>query len=128
MQKFIRLIILLISISTLLSGAMQVIVPAFVLNFVGAEIDTTTKQLFATIGMFMFLFGGIMIHALYNEENNRVVVIWSGLQKLGASVAVFIGIFKGVFIPIAAGVALFDLLSGLLFFYYLNSLKSNAVG
>jgi len=120
MRKIIRLIILLISVATLFSGAIQVVAPAFVLNFVGAEIDTTTKQLFATIGMFMFLFGGMMIHALYHEDNNRVVVIWSGLQKLGASIAVFIGIFNGVFIPIAAGVAIFDLLSGLLFFYYLR--------
>lgn len=128
MKKYIRPILLLISVTTLFSGAMQVIAPAFVLNFVGAEIDTGTKQLFATIGMFMFLFGGMMIHALYHEDNNRVAVIWSGLQKLGASVAVFIGIFNGVFIPIAAGVAIFDLLSGLLFFYYLKTLKSDAVG
>jgi hypothetical protein len=127
MKKFIRTILLLISLTTLLSGLMQVIAPAFVLNFVGAAIDTTTEQLFATIGMFMFLFGAMMIHALYNEENNRVAVIWSGLQKLGASIAVFIGIFKGVFIPLAAGVAVFDLLSALLFFYYLKTLKDYAV-
>jgi hypothetical protein len=107
---------------------MQAIAPAFVLNFVGAEINTTSKQLFATIGMFMFLFGGMMIHALYHVENNRVVVIWSGLQKLGASVAVFIGIFNGTFILLAAGVAVFDLFSALLFFYYLKTLKSDATG
>jgi hypothetical protein len=128
MKKFIRPIILLISVTTLISGAMQVIAPAFVLNFVGAAIDATTSQIFATIGMFMFLFGAMMIHALYNEENNRVAVIWSGLQKLGASVAVFIGILNGVFVPIAAGVALFDLFSVVLFFYYLKTLKSDASG
>ena len=127
MHKYIRLLILLISMSTLLSGAVQVVAPAFVLNFVGAEIDLTTKQLFATIGMFMVLFGGMMVHVLYNEENNRVAVFWSGLQKLGASIAVFMGIYLGVFMPIAAGVAVFDLVSGLLFFYYLRTLKTNAV-
>ncbi len=120
MKKYIRLILLLISVATLFSGAMQAISPEFVLNFIGAEIDATSKQLFATIGMFMFLFGGMMIHALYSAEDNRVVVIWSGLQKLGASVAVFIGIAQGIFIPLAAGVAVFDLLSGILFFYYLK--------
>jgi hypothetical protein len=128
MTKFIRIIILLISLTTLASGAIQVIVPSFVLKFVGAQIDTTTSQLFATIGMFMFLFGAMMIHALYNEENNRVAVTWSGLQKLGASVAVFIGIFNGVFVPLAAGVAIFDLLSAVLFFYYLKTLHRDAVG
>jgi hypothetical protein len=128
MRKFIRLIILLISVATLFSGAIQAIAPEFVLNFIGAQIDLTTKQLFATIGMFMFLFGAMMIHALYNEENNRVVVIWSGLQKLGASAAVFIGISQDVFVPLAAGVAVFDLFSALLFFYYLKTLKSDAIG
>lgn len=122
MRKYIRLMLLGISLATLFSGAVQAISPTFVLDFVGAEIDKTTVQLFATIGMFMFLFGGMMIHALYHEDKNRVVIIWSGLQKLGASVAVFIGIFKGIFIPLAAGVAVFDLFSGILFFYYLKTL------
>jgi hypothetical protein len=128
MAKFIRIIILLISITTVISGGIQAITPSFVLKFVGAQIDTTTRQLFATIGMFMFLFGAMMIHALYNEENNRVAVIWSGWQKFGASVAVFIGVYKGVFIPVAAGVAIFDLLSALLFFYYLKTLQHDKAG
>lgn len=123
MKKYFRLILLLISVTTFISGAMQVIAPAFVLNFVGAEIDTTTRQLFATIGMFMFLFGGMMIHALYHEDNNHVVVIWSALQKLGAAIAVTAGIMKGVFLPVAGMVAAFDLVSGILFFVYLRSLK-----
>jgi hypothetical protein len=124
MKKYLRIILLLISITTLLSGAMQVISPAYVLNFVGAEIDSTTKQLFATIGMFMLLFGGMMIHALYHEDDNSVVVIWSALQKLGASIAVAVGIMKGVFLPVAGLVASFDFVSGILFFVYLRSLKS----
>ncbi len=124
MKKYLRIILLLISVTTLLSGAMQVIAPAYVLNFVGAEIDTTTKQLFATIGMFMFLFGGMMIHALYHEDDNRVAVTWSALQKLGAAIAVAVGIIKGVFLPVAGLVASFDFVSGILIFVYLRSLKN----
>jgi len=127
MKKYLRLTILLISIATLLSGGLQLFEPGIVLNFVGVGIDTSTKQLFATIGMFMFLFGAMMIHALYNEENNRVVIFWSALQKLGASLAVFIGILKGVFISLTAGIAIFDLLSGLLFFYYLKTLSKDEI-
>jgi len=123
MKKYFRLILLLISVITFISGAMQVIAPAFVLTFVGAEIDSTTSQLFATIGMFMFLFGGMMIHALYHEDDNRVVIIWSALQKIGAATAVAIGIMKGVFLPVAGMVAAFDFVSGILFFIYLRSLK-----
>ena len=125
MKKYLRIILLLISVVTLFSGAMQAIAPAYVLNFVGAAIDANTKQLFATIGMFMFFFGGMMIHALYHEDDNRVVVIWSALQKLGASVAVAIGILKGIFLPVAGIVAAFDLFSCVLFLVYLQSLKSN---
>ena len=120
MKKYIRLIVLLLSVATLFAGAIQAIAPAFVLNFIGAEINTTTKLLFAIIGMFMFLFGGMMVHGLYHEDNNRVVLIWSVLQKSGASAAIFIGIFNGTFIPLAAGVALFDLFSAIMFFYYLR--------
>jgi len=124
MKKYLRPILLLISVSTLISGAMQVIVPAYVLNFVGAAIDLTSKQLFATIGMFMFLFGGMMIHALYHEEDNRVVVIWSAFQKIGASIAVTTGIIKGIFLPVAGLVAAFDFVSGILFFAYLRNLNN----
>ena len=125
MKKYIRLILLLISLSTLMSGAIQVVAPALVLTFVGAAFNVAMNQLFATIGMFMFLFGGMMIHALYHEDDNRVVVIWSAFQKLGASVAVAIGIMKGVFSPIAGMVAAFDLVSGILFFVYLRGLKTD---
>lgn len=125
MKKYIRLVILLISVATLFSGGMQAIAPAFVLNFVGAAVDVAMKQLFATIGMFMFLFGGMMIHALYHEDDNRVVVIWSAFQKLGAAIAVAIGITKGVFSPVAGMVAAFDFVSGILFFVYLRSLGTD---
>jgi hypothetical protein len=128
MKKYIRLILLLISVITLISGLTQLLIPADVLSIVGATIDKDTKHLFSIIGMFMFLFGGMMIHVLYNENNNRVAVLWSGFQKLAASAAVFIGIFKGVFVPVAAGVAIFDFLSALLFLYYLKTLKIDAVG
>ena len=125
MKKYLRIMLLLISVSTLISGALQVISPEFVLKFVGATVDLTTKQLFATIGMFMFFFGGMMIHALYNEDDNRIVVIWSIFQKLGASAAVAIGIVKGVFLPVAGLVSAFDFVSGILFFVYLQRLKSD---
>lgn len=125
MRKYIKVILLFISLITLLTGASQVMFPAFVLKIVGAEISSTAEHFFAIIGMFMFLFGAMMVQVLNNGEDNRVVVLWSGLQKLGASVAVLTGIYKGLFMPLAAGVAGFDLLSGLLFFYYLKTMTNN---
>ena len=127
MKKYIRIILLLISLTSIMSGAIQAIAPEFVLKFVGSAVDLTTKQLFATVGMFMFLFGGMMVHALYHEDDNRVVIIWSAFQKFGASIAVGIGIMKGVFLPVVGMVAAFDFISGILFFVYLRSLSSGSI-
>ena len=123
-MKYLRLVLLLIAIATVLSGLTQVIAPAFVLETVGAQIDPTTKHFFAIVGMFMFLFGGMMIHAIYSERANHAAFFWSGLQKLGAAIAVFLGIANDLFAPIAAGVAGFDLLSGILIFIYMRSLRA----
>ena len=48
------------------------------------------------------------INFLYQNNVTYVVVLWGGLQKAGASIAVFIGIAKGLFSPMAAMVAGFD--------------------
>ena len=125
MKKPLNLIIVLISIATILSGLTQVFMPGMVLKTIGADITPATTQFFATIGMFMAVFGGMMLHAVYSPQPNPVVVTWSALQKFGASVAVGIGIAKGILAPIASGVALFDLFSGLLFLYYLKSTTRN---
>ena len=122
-RKSLRLIILIISVLTVIAGAVQVINPGFVLSAIQGEASPTAVQLFATIGLFMFLFGGLMIHSLYSAYPDKVVVFWSGLQKAGAAIAVFIGISKGLFSSTAALVAGFDLLSALLFFIYLTNKK-----
>jgi hypothetical protein len=125
MKISIRLLVLIISVLTLISGMVQVIAPAFVLHFVGAEVTPTAAHFFGIVGMFMALFGGLMIHALYSVHTNEVAVLWCALQKLGAFVAVGLGIFHDIFSIMAAAVALFDLFSGLLFLYYLKTLKDS---
>lgn len=124
MKKYLNLIVLLISVATVLSGLTQVFVPGFVLNVVGASVTPTSSHFFAIVGMFMALFGGLMLHAVYSEYPNRVAILWCALQKLGAFVAVGLGILNGIFSIMAGGVALFDLFSGLLFLYYLKTLPS----
>jgi hypothetical protein len=105
---------------------MQLIAPSFVLNSVGVEITPTTKQLFATIGMFMIMFGGLIVQALYSVQQNGAAILWGALQKIGASLAVFIGIFHHLFSPVAALVASFDFVSFiLLIIYYRNISKLN---
>jgi hypothetical protein len=122
MKKYLRVIIILIAILTIISGLVQLISPSFILKFIGGEINTTTNHLFAIVGMFMFLFGGLLLHSLYSIYNSKVVVLWCALQKLGAAIAVFLAIEKNLFSPIAALVAGFDLLSAILFFIYYRSI------
>lgn len=123
MKNYLNLIIVLISLATVLSGLAQVVAPTFVLNTIGAEGTPATAYLFSVIGMFMALFGGMMLHALYSPHSNKVATMWAGFQKLGAAFAVGIGIMYGVFSTLAIGVAVFDLFSGIIFLYYHSTLS-----
>ena len=120
MRKIINLIVILISAATILSGMTQLVMPRFVMGVIGAEITETSAHFFAIVGMFMALFGGLMIHALYSAIPQRPAILWCAFQKLGAFIVVGLGILNGIFAPIAMGVALFDLFSGLIFLYYLK--------
>lgn len=118
MKRYLPIIVLLISIITIFSGLTQLIAPGFVLNIIGSKVTPHTNHLFAIIGMFMALFGGMLVHAVYSSGLNDAAILWSALQKLGASIAVFIGIYNHLFSGLATGVALFDLLSFFLIFWY----------
>ncbi|MBT1686012.1 patatin [Dawidia soli] len=124
MNRFLNLVVVGISLATIVSGLMQVVAPAFVLGVIGAAITPATAHFFAIVGMFMALFGGLMLHTVYSARTAPVAIVWCALQKLGACVAVGLGILHGIFSWMAAGVALFDLLSGVLFLYYLKIVKS----
>ena len=118
MKKYLKFVILIISIATVFSGLLQIISPTYVLNIIGADITPTTKHFFAIVGMFMALFGGMMIQVLYTVNQNEAAVLWASFQKIGAALAVGLGIYFGVFNWLALSVAVFDLLSGLLFLQY----------
>lgn len=125
MKRYLRFVILLISLSTVIAGGVQLIFPAFVLEKIGVQRAPVPLQLFATIGLFMIIFGAMALHALYEAPTSRVVILWAAIQKAGASIAVGIGIFHAVFNPMASCVALFDLFSGCLFLYYFTCLTED---
>lgn len=110
----LRLALFAIAVITVVSGLTQILAPGFVLDRLSVENTEATRQLFATVGMFMVLFGGLLIHALLDRAEHPIVVLWASLQKLGASAAVGIGVARGVFAGVALLVAGFDLLSGAL--------------
>ena len=108
----------LIAAATVLTGATQVFAPAFVLRFLEADVTTASAHFFAIVGMFMVLFGGATLHALFSARHQPVVILWSCLQKFGASVAVACGVRRGVFSQLAYAVAVVDFLSGVLALWY----------
>jgi hypothetical protein len=108
----LRLIMAAIAAITVVTGLTQILAPGFVLGLLSAESTDTTRHLFATVGMFMVLFGGLFLQALLDRGEHPMVVLWASLQKVGASAAVFLGVTRGVFAAVALVVAGFDLLSG----------------
>ncbi|WP_416307905.1 hypothetical protein [Neptunicella sp. SCSIO 80796] len=113
----------LIAVATVISGLVQMLKPAFILDIISGEQSAANLHSFAIVGMFMLLFGGLMLHALFSHQHHPVAVFWSGLQKLGAFAAVGLGVMNGVFASIAWAVALFDLASGILILYYWHKIR-----
>jgi hypothetical protein len=115
----LRWCVLAIGVATVLSGALQLALPDFVLGFVAGPADAMAAHFFAIVGMFMLLFGALLLHTLLaGQDNPRVVLLWCALQKLGASAAVGIGVARGIFTTTALLIAAFDFVSGLIFFWY----------
>jgi len=113
-RDYLKLILKLIALVTIVSGLVQMLSPEFVLGFIGGVLTESTLHFFGIIGMFMVMFGGLLLHALSGSQNRSVAVLWCSLQKYGAAVAVTLGVINGLFSWLAIGVALFDLLSGIL--------------
>jgi hypothetical protein len=113
--KLERWLTRLIAGITILTGAIQLIWPAGLLPLLGVEVSAATAQLFGTVGVFMMLFGGAVLHAQARPQALSVVLLWAALQKIAASLLVGWGTRRGVFAPLALLVAGFDFASGLLF-------------
>ena len=107
-------VLLLIAVATILSGAVQMIAPGFIMNIIGADANPTARYCFGIVGMFMILFGCVMLHGLRSTPQQPSLIFWAALQKFGAAVAVFLGVQREVFMSLALAVAAFDLLSGVL--------------
>lgn len=117
-QAMLRKVLLLISALTIVSGLVQMLAPSFVLGLIGGEVSPSGNHSFGIVGMFMILFGGLLLQALFAEEPQPIVLLWCGLQKFGAAAAVTLGVMRDVFSWLALGVAGFDLVSGVAILFY----------
>lgn len=111
-------VLVVIAAITLLSGCVQVLWPAPILGMLATPRSPVALHLFGLVGMFMALFGGALLHALLAPRSSPIVVLWAGLQKLGAVAGVGIGVAHGIFAPPALAVTVFDLASGALILAY----------
>lgn len=80
--------------------------PAFILGLVGGETTAGAAHFFAIVGMFMVLFGGLLWQGAVTSTSSSVG--WAALQKLGASLAVALGVSRHVFGALALLIAAFD--------------------
>jgi len=104
-----------IAAATVVSGLVQLVAPGFVLDLLDAESTETTRHFFGIVGMFMAIVGGLLLHALLRPPPPPgFVVLWASLQKLGACLAVAIGVGRDVFSELALLVAGFDLLTAVI--------------
>jgi hypothetical protein len=116
----LRAVLAAIAVVTVFSGAVQIPFGGAVLELLGAEPTTAARQLFGTVGMFMVVVGGLLLHTLLRPRPAAEVLLWSGVQKAGASAAVVVGVLNGVFAPVALAVAGFDLATAALCLIYLR--------
>jgi hypothetical protein len=118
-------LVMAIAAITLFTGSVQILFPAPILAVLSAEQSPAALHFFGLVGMFMALFGGALLHGLFAQQANRVVILWAGLQKFGAVAGVGIGVLHGIFAPLALLVTVFDFISGVLILTYLRYLPAS---
>ena len=114
----IRVVVLAIGALTMVTGAVQLLLPALVLRAVGGETTAGATHFFGIVGLFMVLFGGLLWQGARPTPPSSLALGWAALQKLGASTAVAVGVTRHVFSALALVVASFDFASFLLIAWY----------
>jgi hypothetical protein len=114
-----------IAASTVGAGLVQVVAPGFVLDLVDAHSDETTRHLFAIIGMFMAVVGGLVGHNLLRPPDRERDDLWGAVQKAGAFAAVTLGLLNDVFAGLAVLIALNDLASSGMLLWYRRSIAAH---
>jgi len=115
----LRWTLLAIAFGTFLSGIFLMVAQRFVLDILSAPTATSDRLFFGIIGMFMAIVGGALTQTLLQPQPSAVIVGWSALQKLGASVAMSLAVALSVFSYYGIALAAFDFCSAVLAAVYL---------
>lgn len=113
-----------VGLITFATGALQVVAPAFVLRRIGGEERPVSTHLFATIGFFMTVVGGLLAETAGRKRPDAAVVTASIVQKAGATTAMTVGYMRGLFSPFALLVAAFDGVSAVLLMLLRSSMRA----
>lgn len=104
----LALLVAFIAVATIGAGLAQVILPGVFLDILDAENTQTTRYFFGIVGMFMAVIGGAVVHAMLDDRDHPIVVLWGGIQKLGAVIAVSGAVILGLFSSLALLIVAFD--------------------
>jgi NAD/NADP transhydrogenase beta subunit len=115
----LRWTLLAIAFGTFLSGILLAAAQRFVLDILSAPTATSDRVFFGIIGMFMAIVGGMLTQTLLQPPPSTIIVGWSALQKLGASVAMSLAVALSVFSYYGIALAAFDFCSAVLATAYL---------
>jgi hypothetical protein len=115
----LRWTLLAIAFGTFVSGILLAVAQRFVLDILSGPTATSDRLFFGIIGMFMAIVGGMLTQTLLQPRPSAVIVGWSALQKLGASVAMSLAVALSVFSHYGIALAAFDFCSALLAVGYL---------
>ncbi|MFP2925992.1 patatin-like phospholipase family protein [Pyxidicoccus sp. 3LG] len=119
-----RLVLAAIGWVTVVSGAVQLVAPAWELGLLDADTGPAPAHFFRIVGMFMVLFGGLLLHGLRAPHANHAAFLWAGLQKLGAALMVTLAVTQELLSPLSLLVAMFDMFSAAVVLGYLGYLRS----
>lgn len=123
-DALLRLLLLAIAAVTVLSGLTQVVAGSFVLSIIATDTSPQTVHMFMTVGMFMVITGAMFLQSLWTRSEEPAIPLWIAIQKLAAAALVTLGWTKGIFVPLALGVAGFDALTGVLALIFWKRLAS----
>jgi hypothetical protein len=121
-DALIRLVLIVIAAITAVSGLAQLVAPAKVLEVIARDPGALSAHLFATVGMFMVITGGMFLQSLLKRSAEPAIPFWIGVQKAAAAVLVVWAVYRGLFMPLSLGVAAFDAVTGIIAFVFWSRL------
>ncbi|WP_223632237.1 patatin-like phospholipase family protein [Corallococcus sp. EGB] len=108
---------------TVLLGVAQLFIPGPELRLLHANASAAPVHFFRFMGMFLVLFGCMLLHGLHEPRENQAAFLWSGLQKVGSCVLVLIAVARGLMSPLGLSLAAFDAVAAVLALGFYASLR-----